>query len=116
MFVEISRHAADAVAAHFGLAAVGIDDAHARVAGGRVADQEQAVGAERLDPIADPHREAGRIGERRKPLVDEHEVVAAPVHLDHRDAVVHVAATSLSSGIKGAETAPCGEIVETACL
>ena len=68
-----------------------------------------------LNAIAHALGKRDRIVKARLTAVDEDKLVVGPVHLHDRDGRVHVVAVS-GSGISGATSGPCGEIVETACL
>ena len=75
------RDAADAVAAHFAAAAVGVIHLHPHVGGGRGAQHDQPVAADAEAAIGDAAGERGRIG-RTHPVGDDvHVIVAAAVHL-----------------------------------
>ena len=60
--VDVLGHAADAVAAHLRLGAVGVEHPHPRVGPLRGHDQDQAVGADAEMPVADRHRQPRGIG------------------------------------------------------
>ena len=116
VLVEIASHAAHAVAAHLGVAPVGVHDAQPRVETVRRLHEQHAVGADAAFGIAHRARERDGVVDGRDALVDQHEFVARPVRLHDRDAGRHGATASLSSGISDVLTGPFGEIVETACL
>jgi hypothetical protein len=80
---EVEGHAAEAIAAHLGAAAVSVDHPH-REAIGRTLDEEHAVGAHTAVSIADRDDLVGR--ERAPREVDHDEVVAEPFVLLERDA------------------------------
>ena len=79
--VDVSGDAADAVAAHLGLAAVGVEDPHPRVGFLRWTDQDQPVSPDAEMPIADRSAERRRIARRRSAeAIDVDIVVAAALH------------------------------------
>ena len=74
--------AADAVAAHLRLAAVGVEHAHLRVGDLGGADEDEAVAADAEVPVADAPGELGGVGGRRlADAIDVDVVVADAVHL-----------------------------------
>ncbi len=60
-FIEPARRATNAVAAHLGFAAVGIDRAHSYVTVARAFEDEQPVGADSGAPVASPARESSEV-------------------------------------------------------
>src|SRR5262249_40279617 len=82
MVVEELGDTADAVAAHLGLAAVGVVHAHARVGLLGRADENEPVGADAEMPVADDAAQRGRVlGRRLADAIHVDVVVARAVHL-----------------------------------
>ena len=86
---QVLGEAAEAVAAHLAVGAVGVDNHHPRRRGVRVLGDQDAVGADAEMPIADARRE-------RRPIdivqvrvltqrVDQQEVVARALHFEEWD-------------------------------
>ena len=77
--VDDAGEAADAVAAHFGFAAVRIEDLHPEIGCVRRQDEDQAVGADAVVTVAYRSGESGQIPSRELLLkaVHEHEIIAA---------------------------------------
>ena len=83
--VYVFGHAADAVAAHLGFAAVGVEHPHAGVGALRWADQDQAVAPDPPMAVADGARQHGHIiGNSLREAVHVDVVVARTLHLDER--------------------------------
>src|SRR5262249_14142180 len=81
MVVDVLGDAAQPVAAHFRLAAVGVVHPHPRVGLPRRANQDQAVAADAEMPVADRARERCRIsGEPLGETIDVNVIVAAALH------------------------------------
>src|SRR6185312_13804954 len=81
VIVDIFRHTANAIAAHFRLAAVGVIHAHARVGlvGGTYKDE--SIGTDAEMAVADGPAEAGRIVRHGvREAIDIDVIVAAPLH------------------------------------
>ena len=79
--VDVFRHATNAVAAHLGLAAVGVEHPHAGVGDRGGMNQDQPVGADAFVPIADGDRQPRQIGgEEFLEGVDIDIVIARTVH------------------------------------
>jgi hypothetical protein len=80
--VDVLGHAADAVAAHFRLAAVGIEHPHAGVGSFAGADEDQAVSADAEMAVGDDAGQGGEVvGQPLRERVHVHVVVAGAVHL-----------------------------------
>ena len=80
-FVEPASRAAHAVSAHLGLAAVGVDDAHPHVGAGRRFEHDQPSAPTPAWRSHSPAAERRRTSTGLRVEVDDHEVVARPVHL-----------------------------------
>jgi len=79
--VAVSRHAADAVAAHFGLGAVGVEHAHTHIRDFGRQDENHAVAAHGKPPRAQFHGQRAQIaGQGFLKTVDVDVIVAEPVH------------------------------------
>ena len=79
--VNVLGHAADAVAAHFGLRAVGVEHPHPGVGHFAGADQNQTVAADAKMPIGHLAGQLGGIRRKRFfKTIDIHVVVAGSVH------------------------------------
>ena len=79
--VDVLGDAADAVAAHFGLGAVGVEHPHLGVGAVDGADQDQAVGADAEVAIGDRAGEGRGVGGNRlAEAIDVDVVVAGAVH------------------------------------
>ena len=80
--VHVLRHAAQPVAAHLGLGAVGVEHPHPGVGQLRLADEDEPVGADAEVPIADGAGECRQVGGHGvADAIDVHVIVADPVHL-----------------------------------
>ena len=81
VIVDILGDAANAVAAHFGLGAVGVKHPHPCVGHGAGANQDQAVAADAVMPVGDAPGQIGGVGRHGLfKTVDVHVVVSSPVH------------------------------------
>ena len=82
MIVDVLGHAADAVAAHFRFAAVGVEHPHPGRGDRRRANQDQPVAAHAKMPIRDAPGQLGRVVRQRlMKAIDVNVVVANAVHL-----------------------------------
>jgi len=80
-FVEPPRRAADTVAAHLGLRAVGVDRQHADVRARRRFERDEAVRPDAGVTIACPASEGGQVAQRRNASIQNDEIVVRTVHL-----------------------------------
>src|SRR5690242_18494543 len=81
MIVNIFGHAANAVAAHLRLAAIGVVHAHTRVGLVGRTDKDQAIAADAEMAVADSATESGRIVRHRIPeAIDVDVIVPAALH------------------------------------
>ncbi len=78
---DILGKAADAVAAHLDLAAVGVVDLHLEVGALRWMNRQQLVGADAEAPVAEFFGERAQVARRAGAAIDENKIVAATVHL-----------------------------------
>ena len=98
--VNVFRHAADAVAAHFRLGAVGVVHPHSGVGLIARADQDQPVAADAEMPVGNPPGQRGRIGGKRfRETVDVHVVVAGSVHFGEVHDIVGLGFWDLGLGV-----------------
>ena len=79
--VDELGEATDAIAAHLGEAAVGVEDPHAAIGGRGVEEQDEAVRADAAVAVAEHRRERSRVGRESTTRVDVHEVVRGAVEL-----------------------------------
>src|SRR5260221_9217974 len=97
--MDIAGEAPGAVAAHLGFAAVGVVIAHPEIGArliGRL-DGEQSVGSDPEMPVAKPGDLFAGEGMAQGAVVDDHEVIARPAHLDKRE-TVHTQGKIVRSG------------------
>ena len=80
VIVDVLCKAADAVAAHLGFGAVGVEHAHADVGGVGWADENQAVCADAEVAAAHAHGKIGRVGDLLTKAIDVNIVVAQTMH------------------------------------
>ena len=80
MFVSVFAHTAQSVAAYSGLAAVGVEYAHAVVGHIRGAHSQQAVGSYAEAAAAECAGQLSGFGSVAAHAVDKHEIVAYSVH------------------------------------
>src|SRR5437660_12053086 len=91
MVINKLRDASDAVAAHFRLAAVGIEHAHARISFVGGANEDQSVRADAEMPIADgPAQARGVVRHRVAQAIDVNVVVADAVHFGEMHVSSHL--------------------------
>ena len=76
--------AADAIAAHLDLAAVGIKNFHCEISALRRIEQQHLISTDSESTVAIPDRECRRIRQFECPAVDDDEVVSGSVHLCER--------------------------------
>ena len=81
-FIEIARRAAQAVSAHFRLAAIGVENAHARVRLVRGADQNQSIRAHAIVRPRNAHGQRRRVAHLLRKRVHINIIVPQALHFD----------------------------------
>src|SRR5260370_10413724 len=100
MVIQEFGDTADAVSAHLGLAAVGVEHAHTGIRLVRRADQDQAVRADAEMAIADGTAKSCRIMRNRvAKAIDIDIVVARPMHLGETHAFATSQTAIASAGL-----------------
>ena len=107
--------AARRVAAAFDLAAVAVPDAHPEVGAVARLEHDQLVAADAGAAVGDGAGERGRDLERLRARVDDHEVVAEPVHLV--EAALHLASGQLRRARRASAAITCAakRSISSAC-
>ena len=78
----VAGGAPDGVAAHFGLAAIGIKNAHGEIGALGGKEQDQAIAADAEVPVADTAGEQMGVGDGLAAAIDEDVIVAAALHFE----------------------------------
>src|ERR1700687_3770623 len=100
MVINELRDASDPVAAHFRLAAVGIEHAHARVRLVGGADEDQPIRTDPEMPIADGPAQSSRIMRHRvAEAIDVDILVADAVHFGETHVSSHVCPRAAARGL-----------------
>jgi len=81
-FIKIFGQAADAVAAHLGLGAVGVEHPHFYIRRLRRANQNQTVRADPKMAIAHPHRQPAGVFNSLLEAIDINIIIAQPLHFN----------------------------------